>query len=423
MSLPDIATRLERVTSTATIAGRTLLGLDTNPVAAEWSHITKVDPEGEKRLPLCYPLYLSHTSAISVGGSRDVTSENTEETFGLLEYSPAPAFHEPSDATHVTDETRSESTFLAIPEVLNGDSEALVGTLGLGIEYVKEDLGPSMLADKLGFSPDGMFGDRIVNFAAGYMLQDAVFEAYIIMNPDSAAAREAAVTEDDLLTPQEAKQRALAAEHHLESEVIYLEYSGTYGGEEAADILEAISDSITWSRLWYGGGLDNRENAQAVLDAGADAVVVGDIFHDIATEEADLFERARDEFGGPAEVDAVRDWIAEAVTVAETSAARYLSTITDVPQPERQALDYLAAGVSFALELSAMAETIDASGRSALSEEVREETFSLEADIAEVTDGGDATEFVNGVGTALLADCHGLDGDDEVPPRHLGLSL
>ncbi|MFC7059647.1 geranylgeranylglyceryl/heptaprenylglyceryl phosphate synthase [Halovenus salina] len=421
MSLPDIATRLERAASTATIAGRSLLGLDTNPVAADWRHITKVDPEGEKQLPLCYPLYLSHTSAISVGGSRDVTSENTAETFDLLEFSPAPAFHEPSDATHVTDETREQSTFLAIPEVLNGDSEALVGTLGLGIEYVKEDLGPSMLADKLGVSLDGVFGDRIGNFAAGYMLQDAVFEAYIIMNSDSAAAREANVTEDDLLSPQVAKQRALAAEHHLESEVIYLEYSGTYGGEEAVDILEAIDGATTWSRLWYGGGLDNRENAQAVLDAGADAVVVGDIFHDIAAEEAELFEQARTEFDGPVEVDAIRDWIETTATVPEMSATRYLSTITDVPQPETQALDYLASGVSFALELERIADRTETDTQSAIREAVEDETLAVEADLAEVLNGSNATAFTNSVGTALVADSQ--DGDSDLPSRHLGISL
>jgi phosphoglycerol geranylgeranyltransferase len=255
MSLTQLARRFESAAATLSIASRMLLGLDTNSVPSEWNHITKVDPEGGKHLPLLFPNYLSHTSAVSVGGSRDVTDENTEETFALLSDSGATAFHEPSAATHVTEQTREHSAFLAVPEVLNGDSESLVGTLGEGLNYVREDLGPELLERKIGLPLDGLFGDRATDFIAGMMMKEAVFEAYIIMNTDSAAAREGNVTEDDLLTPQQAKERALAAQHHLDSEVIYLEYSGTFGGDEAAKILDAIDDAVSWSQVWYGGGL------------------------------------------------------------------------------------------------------------------------------------------------------------------------
>jgi phosphoglycerol geranylgeranyltransferase len=423
MSLPDIARQVERVTSTVSIAGRTLLGLDTNPVSDDWTHITKVDPEGEKQLPLCFPLYLSHTSAISVGGSRDVTDRTTEETFELLEYAPVPAFHEPSAAQHVTDKTRDHAAFLAIPEVLNGDSKALVGTLGQGIEYVREDLGPSMIEDKLGFTLDGGIGSRLTDFAAGYMLEDAVFEAYIIMNPDSAAAREASVTEEDLLTPQEAKERALAAEYHLESEVIYLEYSGTFGGEEAVDILDAVSDGVSWSRIWYGGGLDSRENAQAVLDAGADAVIVGNIFHEIASEEAELFEDAREQFEETPDREELRAWITETVTVDETSAARYLSTITDVPEPEDRAVSYMAAGVELALALDELAGELDDSTTAEIEQTVRNETFPVESDFADVLDADDATAAVESLAETVLANQDEGAETEVFPAQHIGVSL
>lgn len=411
MSLPDIVRRVEQVTATVSTASRTLLGLDTNPVPADWNHITKVDPEGEKQLPLCFPLYLSHTSAISVGGSRDVTDENTEETFALLEYAPVPAFHEPSEARHVTEMTRERAEFLAVPEVLNGDSESLVGTLGRGIEYVRQDLGPAMIEEKLGFSTDGMVGSRLSDFAAAYMLQDAVFEAYIIMNPDSAAAREASVTEEDLLSPQEAKERALAAEYHLDSEVIYLEYSGTFGGDEAVEILEAIDEGVTWSKLWYGGGLDNRENAEAVLDAGADAVIVGDIFHDIATEEATLVEQAREEFDGEPERERLREWIEETVDIEETSAARYLSTIPTVSAPEKRAHGYLTAGVEIALGIDARAEGGDAASST-------DDVLPGETALADVLDDGTASELAE---KFIQLSEHG-DGE-ELSTTHVGVSL
>jgi len=422
MSLSEVVRRLERVTAAASIAGRTLLGLDTNPVPGDWRHITKVDPESEKELPLAFALYLSHTSAISVGGSRDVTDRNTEETFELLEYAPVAAFHEPSDAEHVTEKTREHATFLAVPEVLNGDSEALVGTLGRGIEYARRDLGPSMIEAKIGVALDDILGDRLGNFAAAYMLEDAVFEAYIIMNPDSAAAREANVTADDLLSPQEARERALAAEYHLESEVVYLEYSGTFGGEEATEILEAVSDALSWSRLWYGGGLDSRENVRAVLDAGADAVIVGDIFHEVAAEEAELFAKARTELDEP-DRETVDEWLAETVDVGQTNAARYLSTVPDVPDPERRAGRYLAAGIEMALALDSLAADLDEPDTATISRALAAEELPGEAAFADVLPDQDATRLARSLSAALLADRFGHESDTDVSPPHLGVSL
>ena len=353
---------LGRLGRAATLAARTVLPVDTNPVPAEWTHVTKVDPEEAKKLPLLFPLYLQHTSAVSVGGSADVTASNTEETFDLLAPTSVPVFHEPSGPRHVTSRTREQADLLAIPEVLNGDSESLVGTLGAGTEYIREELVPDLLDDELPWLP-AFAADPLADLATSWLLAEAVFEAYVIQNPDSAAAREANVSEADLLSPREAKQRAMAAERHLESELIYLEYSGTYGGTEAAEILGAISDGLTWSRLWYGGGLDSREHAEAMLDAGADTVVVGDVFHRIADEEADVCQRAARDLGADADIEAdsglttgeVREWVRENVPVADSNAAAYLATIPSVADPERLAERYLTATVRAWLSLQDLA--------------------------------------------------------------------
>ena len=421
MSLASLAKRFESLAATASIGGRMLLGLDTNPVPSEWTHITKIDPEGEKKLPLLFPSYLSHTSAVSVGGSRDVTDRNTEETFELLADSPAPAFHEPSEATHVTEQTRDQAYFLAVPEVLNGDSNALVGTLGKGIEYVREDLGPSLLEAKIGLPLGGLFEDRAADFAAGMMIEEAVFEAYIIMNPDSAAAREANVTEADLLSPQEAKERALAAEHHLDSEIIYLEYSGTFGDDEAVEILEAIDDGVSWSRIWYGGGLDDRRNVNRVLDAGADAAVVGDVFHRVAETEAELFEEARAEFDADADQSEIEAWVSDSVDVAETDAGRYLSTIPDVTQPEARATEYLAEAVAFALTVEDIADGLDEPTASEIEAAVSEAELPGRGRLGNI-DGADAA-IVDRVAHGLLAAHFGVDADEAVAARHLAISL
>jgi phosphoglycerol geranylgeranyltransferase len=358
VALDEHARRLGRLVDTLGIVVRTVGPFDTNPVPADWVHVTKLDPEDAKKLPLLYPLFLRHTSAVSVGGSSDVTAANTEETFSLLEPLSVPAFHEPSEARHVTERTREAAAFIAIPEVLNGDSESLVGTLGKGAEYIREELTPGMLSAKLPWWTPNRVLDALANVATSLLLSEAVFEAYIIQNPDSAAAREANVDEDDLLSARTAKQHAMAAERHLESELVYLEYSGTYGDDEAADILAAVADSLDWSRLWYGGGLDSREHAQAMLDAGADTVVVGDIFHDVAAEEAELCADAQTDLAVDATVDTVRKWITDHVDVDATAAARYLSTIPSVDDPVTTAEQYLVATVETHLELERLAERV-----------------------------------------------------------------
>ncbi|WP_435066903.1 geranylgeranylglyceryl/heptaprenylglyceryl phosphate synthase [Haloplanus sp. C73] len=318
--------------------------LDANPVPRSWRHVTKLDPEPAKRLPLCYPAYLAHTDAVSVGGSTGVTPTTTEDTFRLLEFASPPAIHEPSAPTHVTDRTLSESAFLAVPEVLNGTSEALVGTLGEGIAALREDLIAARLDRHLPGWLSGRLTPHVAPLLSAHVLNRALFEAYIIQNPESAAAREAGVTAADVLSPTEARHRALAADAHLESEVVYVEYSGTYGGEAATEVIEAVAPELNWARLWYGGGLRTCEQVRAVRDAGADAVVVGDVFHEIAEAETDLYRRLEGAFDGEPTLDRIETWLDDAVAVADTAAAQYLST-TPVDAPVHRARTLLATSL------------------------------------------------------------------------------
>jgi phosphoglycerol geranylgeranyltransferase len=427
-SVDDRARLLSRLARGARLAARTALPVDTNPVPAEWTHVTKVDPEAAKKLPLLFPLYLQHTSAVSVGGSADVTPENTEETFDLLAPASVPVFHEPSGPRHVTQRTRDQADLLAIPEVLNGDSESLVGQLGAGTEYIREELVPDLLDDELPWLPD-FAADPLADWATSWLLAEAVYEAYIIQNPDSAAAREANVSGDDLLSPREAKQHAMAAERHLESELVYLEYSGTYGGEEAGDILDSVSEALSWSRLWYGGGLDSRECAEAMLDAGADAVVVGDVFHRVADEEAEICERAGRELDADAtstadEVDDVRKWVRENVAVGDSAAAAYLATIPSVGDPEQLAERYLTATIQAWLvlrELSAADGTEGSRGAPSASEVADR---ALGADSPVSLRDGDA-ELAGGCLHALLAeeDATADERVEELNTNHFAVSL
>jgi phosphoglycerol geranylgeranyltransferase len=353
--LDGAARRVSALADAVAVAGRTVLPVDTNPVPPGWTHVTKVDPEPARRLPLLYPLYLQHTDAVAVGGSSDVTAENTRETFDLLAFARPPAFHEPSDPSHVTDAVREHAAFVAIPEVLNGDVAALVGDLGAGVETLREDLLPELLAERLPVPIVDTFGDALVSYLATLLLRRAVFEAYVVNNPDSAAAERAGVGPEDVLGPGEARRRAMAADRHLGSEVVYLEYSGTDGGEDARELLRALDGALGRARLWYGGGLDAREPAEAMLAAGADAVVVGNAFHAIADEEARLCAAAADELPADPDRATVEGWVRQRESVEETAAAGYLATNPAVDAPAERAAAYLTAAVQAALATRALA--------------------------------------------------------------------
>lgn len=365
------ARRLGLVARALRIGSRSFSLVDANPIPSDWHHITKIDPEAKKRLPLLYPLYLQHTSAVSVGGSRKVNSRNTEETFELLSFADIPVFHEPSAPRHVTDRTREMSDFLAIPEVLNGDVESLVGTLGEGVEHLRDSIVPELIKRKLPWFPN-RYVAPLADFATGWLLERAIFEAYIIQNENSAAAREAGVGPGDLLKPRDAAHRALAAEKHLGSEVIYLEYSGTYGGEEASAILEAIKDTITWPRIWYGGGLYSGEDSRAVIEAGADAVVVGNVFHEIAEEERVIYDRAKRELPKESEVDEIRSWVRDEIDIADSAAGKYLSTILSVERPNELAETYTAQTVFLTLAIENVLKDLNGSNPQVISDSVSE---------------------------------------------------
>ena len=403
----DLARWLGEIATIARLGVRASSSLDTNPVPGEWTHITKIDPEEGKHLPLLYPLYLQHTSAVSIGGSKDVTNNNTLETFDLLGRSSVPLFHEPSAPHHITEETWSLSRFTAIPEVLNGDSDSLVGKLGTAIMNVRSEVAPRMVDDRVPWIPDRL-RDYLADVVTGWLFERAVFEAYIIQNLDSAAARTANVGDDDLLDPKAAAEHARAAEDHLGSEVLYLEYSGTFGGEEAAAILEEVSDAIGWARIWYGGGLYSRADANTVLDAGADAVIVGNVFHEIAAEEAEFFEEALDELPGESPVDreTAREWVDDAVDVADTNGAKYLSTIPNVADPVEAAARYLAQTVVVWSELEQLAQSV-------------EDESPTEEAVRRVVNGCDGDSLP---GAAVLREVLGEEGPDfarEVALGHL----
>ena len=241
-------------------------------------HITKVDPA--KSLPTDLSI-LGETDAIMVGGSDGVTAANTLQTIERIQEDipDIPVLQEPYSSSHVSRDTMEVADRLAVPAVYNGDNEHFVGKhLGLFTEVGKQ--------------PDELFG-RNIPVVGGLIAKKGqqavreiagmiVGEGYVIQHLDSNAARVAGVTER--YSPDEVAGAALATEAFYGFPIFYIEYSGRYGGPRD---VEAAATYLDETILLYGGGIDRREQTDEILAAGADAVVVGDCFHD----DPDRFRR------------------------------------------------------------------------------------------------------------------------------------
>ncbi|AFZ71841.1 geranylgeranylglyceryl/heptaprenylglyceryl phosphate synthase [Natronobacterium gregoryi] len=235
------------------------------------SHITKVDPA--KSLPDDLEV-LEGTDLIIVGGSDGVTAENTLETVEAVgdAYPDRPVWQEPYSADHVSTDTIEAVDHVSVPAVYNGNRKHFVG------KHVE-------LFTEVGQKPEELFGSSLPvvgNFVASKgasvvstLTEKVVGEGYVVQHLESEAANVAGV--DSKYTPEQVAGAALATESFYGFPVFYVEYSGTYGGP--ADV-EAASTYLSETTLLYGGGIDSAEKATEILEAGADAIVVGDCFHE-----------------------------------------------------------------------------------------------------------------------------------------------
>ncbi|WP_232701821.1 heptaprenylglyceryl phosphate synthase [Halobacterium wangiae] len=243
-------------------------------MSIDWNditHVTKVDPAED--LPANLDI-LDHTDLVIVGGSDGVTEANSLDAIERIraELPGLPVFQEPYSSSHVSTETIDAVDYLSIPAVYNGDRDNFVDkhvefftevarkpaeTLGTGIPLVGE-----VIASK---------GREAVLELSEKILA----EGYVVQNLDSKAADESGV--DTKYTPDQVAGAALATESFYDFPVFYVEYSGTYGGPED---VEAAANYLDETVLFYGGGIETHEQTEEILAAGADAVVVGDCFHD-----------------------------------------------------------------------------------------------------------------------------------------------
>lgn len=208
----------------------------------QWEHVFKLDPAKTISDKDLEALCISNTDAIIIGGTDDVTEDNVLHLMSRVRRYPLPLVLEISNIESIV----PGFDYYFIPSVLNSDDVTYHN--GILHEALK------------------MYG-HMINFDEVY------FEGYLILNPNSkVAALTHAHTELDI---EDIEAYALMVEQLYHMPIMYLEYSGTFGDIEK---VKAASEILSSSQLFYGGGITNLKEAQAMAET-ADTIVVGDIIY------------------------------------------------------------------------------------------------------------------------------------------------
>ncbi|MFF3103324.1 heptaprenylglyceryl phosphate synthase [Viridibacillus arvi] len=208
-----------------------------------WRHVFKVDPAKPMTDEMLEQLCESGTDAIIVGGTDNVTIDNVLDLLVRIRRFTVPVVLEISNLESVT----PGFDYYFIPTVLNSSNTTWVKDLHH--QAIKE------------------YGD--------IMMWDELFaEGYCILNTDCKAAK---VTEANTeLDAEDVVAYARMAENLFNLPIFYLEYSGVYGNPNIVKEVQAVLEN---TRLFYGGGISNAEQAKEMAQS-ANTVVIGNIIYD-----------------------------------------------------------------------------------------------------------------------------------------------
>ncbi|GAB6927479.1 heptaprenylglyceryl phosphate synthase [Paenibacillus sp. JCM 10914] len=208
-----------------------------------WRHVFKLDPEKEIDDNTLDAICMSGTDAIVVGGSTGVTYENTVDLLSRVRRYELPCVQEVSDLEAVV----PGFDLYLVPMVLNTpDPTWIMGRHHEGIERY------------------------------GYMIpwDLVVSEGYIVLNEDAAVAKLTGA--ETSIEASSVVAYAQIADKLMNLPILYLEYSGSFGDME---IVRSVRRSVEHTRLFYGGGITNAEQAAAAASV-SDTIVVGNIVYD-----------------------------------------------------------------------------------------------------------------------------------------------
>lgn len=209
----------------------------------KWRHAFKLDPVKEITDEQLELIAESGTDGIIVGGSDGVTLDNVLSLLVRIRRYSVTVALEVSTVESVT----PGFDFYFIPTVLNSPKAEWINGIHHG---ALREYGHMMNWDEI------------------------IAEGYCILNPACKAAALTGVTE----VPDEEDIVAYArmAEHLFKLPVFYMEYSGTYGDVE---MVRAAARMLNKTKLFYGGGIKNAEDAKTMAEI-ADTVIVGNVIYD-----------------------------------------------------------------------------------------------------------------------------------------------
>lgn len=211
----------------------------------DWDHVLKLDPDKDLPPGTTYgDVCATGTDAIEIGGTTGITDEKMAAVIEACADYGVPLYQEPSSPAVVV--YHADLDGYMVPIVLNTpDTTWMLGAHKEWIQYAET-----------------IAWDRTFT------------EAYIVLNPNSAVAE---YTQADCeLGTDDVAAYAVAAERLLGQNIVYIEYSGTYGDPA---IVQAAREALATAHLFYGGGISGYETAYEMRSC-ADTVVVGNLLYD-----------------------------------------------------------------------------------------------------------------------------------------------
>lgn len=221
-----------------------------------WRHIFKLDPNKAIDDDSLEAVCMSGTDAVIIGGSDGVTFDNTVDLLARVRRFAVPCVLEVSTMESIS----PGFDYYFIPMILNSNNA-------------------------LWFK--GLHHQAIKRYGSLLNWNELFVEGYCVLNPDSKVAKlteaETDLTEEDIVAYAE------MAEHLFHLPIFYMEYSGTYGN---VSIVKAVKNVLKNTRLFYGGGIDDRLKAREMAKH-ADTIIVGNVIYENLSKALETVEAVK----------------------------------------------------------------------------------------------------------------------------------
>lgn len=227
-------------------------------VLNQWKHIFKLDPAKVISDDDLDAVCESGTDAIIIGGTDNITLDGVLDLLNRIRRNhQIPCILEVSEEEAIT----PGFDYYFIPMVLNSKEKKYM--MDVQHQAIKE-------------------------YGALMEFSEIFFEGYCILNEEAKA-----FTYTNCLLPdtEDVEAYAYMAEHVFHFPIFYVEYSGKYGDPE---LVAKVSDILDDTLLFYGGGIETREQALEMKQY-ADVVIIGNSIYTNIEEALQTVEAVKNE--------------------------------------------------------------------------------------------------------------------------------